>query len=190
MYQNSIPQAHSYSSSGFQDELLWAAAWLYRATNDKTYSDYLSCSGNTGGTRTMFSWDDRYSGAQVPVAKLILKGKAPNDGNWGNYKNQGEQFICNVILLPFNNLQYTTSALFLTASYSDSLSAAKDSLNCPAGSISPDDIISFARSQVDYILGKNPKGMSYMVGYGSSFPQQVHHRGASIVSIHENGTTC
>ncbi|RVW98069.1 Endoglucanase 13 [Vitis vinifera] len=161
MYQNSIPQAHSYSSSGFQDELLWAAAWLYRATNDKTYSDYLSSSGNTGGTRTMFSWDDKYSGAQVPVAKLILKGKAPNDGNWGNYKNQGEQFIC--------------------PSYSDSLSAAKDSLNCPADSISPDDIISFARSQVDYILGKNPKGMSYMVGYGSSFPRQVHHRGASIV---------
>ncbi|KAL6326512.1 hypothetical protein AAG906_008374 [Vitis piasezkii] len=208
MYQNSIPQAHFYSSSGFQDELLWAAAWLYRATNDKTYSDYLSSSGNTGGTRTMFSWDDKYSGAQVLVAKFILEGKAPNDGNWGNYKNQGEQFICNVIQQgsnnvkktnagalwwdPFNNLQYTTSALFLTASYSDSLSAAKDSLNCPAGSISPDDLISFARSQVDYILGKNPKGMSYMVGYGSSFPQQVHHRGASIVSIHENGApvTC
>ena len=95
--------------------------------------------------------------------QFILEGKAPNDGNWGNYKNQGEQFICNVIQQgsnnvkktnagalwwdPFNNLQYTTSALFLTASYSDSLSAAKDSLNCPAGSISPDDLISFARSQ-------------------------------------------
>ena len=26
--------------------------------------------------------------------QFILEGKAPNDGNWGNYKNQGEQFIC------------------------------------------------------------------------------------------------
>ena len=25
--------------------------------------------------------------------------------------------------------------------------------------------------------------MSYMVGYGSNFPQKIHHRGASIISI-------
>jgi endoglucanase len=25
--------------------------------------------------------------------------------------------------------------------------------------------------------------MSYMVGYGSNYPQQIHHRGSSIVSI-------
>lgn len=37
--------------------------------------------------------------------------------------------------------------------------------------------------QVDYILGANPKKMSYMVGFGTNFPQQVHHRAASIVSI-------
>lgn len=46
--------------------------------------------------------------------------------------------------------------------------------------------------QVDYILGSNPKNMSYMVGYGSNYPQQIHHRGASIVSIKWNQTavTC
>ena len=59
----------------------------------------------------MFSWDDKYSGAQVPVAKLILKGKAPNDGNWGNYKNQGEQFICNVILQGSNNVKKTNAGV-------------------------------------------------------------------------------
>lgn len=34
--------------------------------------------------------------------------------------------------------------------------------------------------QIDYILGKNPMNMSYVVGYGSKFPRHVHHRGASI----------
>jgi len=45
---------------------------------------------------------------------------------------------------------------------------------------------------VDYILGSNPKQMSYMVGYGSNFPQQIHHRGASIVSIKKDSSpiTC
>lgn len=34
--------------------------------------------------------------------------------------------------------------------------------------------------QLDYILGNNSMEMSYLVGYGSRYPQQVHHRGASI----------
>lgn len=37
--------------------------------------------------------------------------------------------------------------------------------------------------KVNYILGMNPRNISYLVGFGSSFPQQVHHRGASIPSI-------
>ncbi|KAL4559121.1 hypothetical protein LXL04_031255 [Taraxacum kok-saghyz] len=35
-------------------------------------------------------------------------------------------------------------------------------------------------SHVNYILGDNPMGMSYVVGYGNNYPKQVHHRGASI----------
>ena len=37
--------------------------------------------------------------------------------------------------------------------------------------------------QVDYILGNNPSGMSYMVGYGNKFPRYIHHRGSSLPSI-------
>lgn len=37
--------------------------------------------------------------------------------------------------------------------------------------------------QADYILGMNPKSMSYLVGYGTNYPTHVHHRGASIPSI-------
>lgn len=55
-----------------QDELLWAAAWLHRATNDKTYLTYLGSSGNTGGVRQIFSWDDKFLGAQVLVSKVYI----------------------------------------------------------------------------------------------------------------------
>lgn len=37
--------------------------------------------------------------------------------------------------------------------------------------------------QADYILGKNPKSLSYMIGYGQNYPVHVHHRGSSIASI-------
>lgn len=37
--------------------------------------------------------------------------------------------------------------------------------------------------QVDYILGSNPLNMSYMVGYGTNFPQRIHHRSSSLPSV-------
>lgn len=37
--------------------------------------------------------------------------------------------------------------------------------------------------QADYMLGKNPKNLSYVVGCGNSYPVHVHHRGASIAPV-------
>ncbi|KAK4489277.1 hypothetical protein RD792_005080 [Penstemon davidsonii] len=196
-YQNSIPAGQFYSSSGYQDELLWAAAWLARATNERTYLDFINRS-NSGGTRRMFSWDDKYVGAQVLVTKLLLEGKV--NRNLGQAKYSAEQFICNCIgkgngnvkrtnggLLWFdqwNNLQYVTSASFIISAYSDILAEHKTyGIQCASGFVWRDDLIRFVQSQVDYILGANPKRMSYMVGWGYNYPKQVHHRGASIISI-------
>ena len=38
----------------------------------------------------------------------------------------------------------------------------------------------------DYILGDNPRATSYMVGYGSNYPLQVHQRSSSIISYKVN----
>lgn len=49
------------------------------------------------------------------------------------------------------------------------------------------DVLSIAacvKIKVNYVLGANPRGMSYMTGFGSYYPKQVHHRGASMDSIH------
>ncbi|KAM7270622.1 hypothetical protein ACFE04_029836 [Oxalis oulophora] len=197
-YSDSIPQAHFYSSSGFEDELVWAAAWIYRATKNKYALSYLQ-SANTGGTRSAFSWDDKYSGAQILVGQLIELGFVSGQGNMGTLKYQGEQFLCNLVgkgnnnvkrtpggglyWMPQNDLQYTTSALFLASTYAKTLKYKRTSLRCNGGYVSSHDLVSFVKYQVDYILGNNPKRMSYMVGYGPKYPVKVHHRGASIVSI-------
>ncbi|KAK4741672.1 hypothetical protein SAY87_025268 [Trapa incisa] len=199
-YQSSIPTAGAfYASSGYEDELQWAAAWLYRATNEKQYLDFLQERGNTGGVRTIFSWDDKYLGVQLLVSKLVLDGKVGSSGPWGQYKSDAEAFLCNYAqkgngnfrktpggllwFLPWANLQYVGSASFAAVTYANYLQAKKATMQCPGGSLSPSDLYALAHSQVDYVLGKNPKGMSYMVGIGSSYPRQPHHRGASIVSI-------
>ncbi|XP_061999451.1 endoglucanase 2-like [Rosa rugosa] len=53
-------------------------------------------------------------------------------------------------------------------------------LYCDGKIYKPEDLRSFAISQADYALGKNPMKMSYLVGHGGNYPQQVHHRGSSI----------
>ncbi|KAM1520449.1 hypothetical protein ACFX10_010838 [Malus domestica] len=209
LYQDSIPYAgKSYSSSGYHDEMLWAAAWLHRATNEKPYLDYVEQAQDIGGTRYAFSWDDKYLGAQLLVAMLVLEGKVDNAGKWAEYRSHAEEFICSCIqkgstnrkrtpggLLSFaqwDNIQCVATATFATIVYSNYLAAKNASLNCAVGNTNPFDLVAFVKAQVDYILGSNPKNMSYMVGYGANYPKRIHHRGASIISIKQDPTpvTC
>jgi len=136
--------------------------------------DLLQNTQDTGGVRTMFSWDDKYVGAQILVAKLILEGKLPNSGNLGQFKQQAEEFLCNCIqkgnnnvfktsggLLWFNqwnNLQYTTSASMALAVYADYLSASGQALKCASSLVNPSDLIAFARSQVCFPHPLSPNG--------------------------------
>ncbi|XP_021852458.1 endoglucanase 5 [Spinacia oleracea] len=206
LYDDSITNAEKYyTSSGYQDELLWAAVWLYRATNKDRYLEYVvqnaASMGGTGWAVREFSWDNKYAGVQVLVSKLLLEGKGgAYASTLKQYQAKADYFACacvqknngfDVQLTPgglvyvrqWNNMQYASSAAFLLAVYSDYLSQAKAVVNCPEGTAQPQDLFNFAKSQADYILGKNPKSMSYLVGYGTNYPKQVHHRGASIASI-------
>ncbi|KGN53401.1 endoglucanase 6 [Cucumis sativus] len=208
-YDSSITVAQKYyrSVSGYNDELLWAAAWLYEATNNQYYLNYLGENGDsmggTGWSMTEFGWDVKYAGVQTLVAKFLLQGRAAHHAPvFERYKEKAENFLCscmkkgtrNVQTTPaglifrqrWNNMQFVTSASFLATVYSDYLSSSGGNLKCAAGYVQPSELLRFAQSQVDYILGDNPRATSYMVGYGNNYPRQVHHRGSSIVSIKVN----
>lgn len=99
------------------------------------------------------------------IKQNVLEGKYSEYPSFVQYKKNAEEFICNVIQKgssnvqktaggilwwqPWNNLQYTTSALFVLTTYADKLSATNNTLHCPtAASVTPSDIISFVHSQV------------------------------------------
>ncbi|XP_050377534.1 endoglucanase 6 [Argentina anserina] len=210
-YDSSITVAQKYyrSISGYNDELLWAAAWLYQASNSEYYLNYLANNGDSmGGTgwgMTEFGWDVKYSGVQTLVAKFLMQGKAGKHAAvFQKYTAKAEYFMCsclgkgsrNVQKTPgglifrqrWNNMQFVTSASFLTTVYSDYLTSSRRTLKCASGNVAPTELLSFAKSQVDYILGDNPRATSYMVGYGNNYPRQVHHRGSSIVSIKKDSS--
>lgn len=58
-----------------KDELLWAAAWLFRATKDVYYLKYVAenaaSMGGTGWAAREFSWDNKYAGVQILLSKVI-----------------------------------------------------------------------------------------------------------------------
>ncbi|XP_062193957.1 endoglucanase 22-like isoform X1 [Phragmites australis] len=213
-YDSSIAEVRSYyaSVSGYRDELLWAALWLHRATGREEYLRYAvdkaDCFGGVGWAMTEFSWDVKYAGVQVLATKLLLEGDpgaAEHRAVLEQYKAKAEHYLCACLgrngngsdvdrspggmlyVRQWNNLQYVSSAAFLLTAYSSYLSnSGAHLLRCPAGSVPPSELLSLARSQADYILGRNPLRLSYMVGYGRRFPVRVHHRGASIVAHKAN----
>ncbi|KAF8413239.1 hypothetical protein HHK36_001215 [Tetracentron sinense] len=194
-YQGSCPFYCSYS--GYQDELLWAAAWLYKASADTKYLSYVSNNQGWSQAVSEFSWDNKFAGAQALLAKEYLDGKT----NLGKFKSDADSFIC--ALMPgsssvqiqttpggllytrdSSNMQYVTSSSMLLLVYSKTLTAAGISkVKCGSVNFPTSQIRTFAKSQVDYILGNNPMKVSYMVGFGTKHPMQLHHRGASIPSI-------
>ncbi|PSS09383.1 Endoglucanase [Actinidia chinensis var. chinensis] len=194
-YQASCPFYCSYS--GYQDELLWAAAWLYKASGQSSYLNYVSSNQGWSQAVSEFSWDNKFVGAQTLLAKEFYGGKS----NLEKFKRDADSFVCAVMpgsssvqirttpggLLytrDSSNLQYVTSASMVLLTYSKILSAAKiGGIQCGSAQFSASQIMAFAKTQVDYILGNNPKKMSYMVGFGNKYPTQLHHRASSLPSI-------
>ncbi|CAN1355263.1 Endoglucanase 9 [Linum perenne] len=173
------------SYSGYKDELLWGAAWLFRATNEIQYYNIIKSLG-ANDEPDLFSWDNKYSGAHVLLSRRALVN---NDKNFEQYKQQAENFMCKILpnspykttqytqgglmyKLPQNNLQYVTSITFLLTTYAKYIKATKTNYTFKCGN-----------QVVDYILGVNPIRMSYMVGYGPNFPKRIHHRGSSLPSV-------
>ncbi|XP_078428536.1 glycosyl hydrolase 9B8 [Wolffia australiana] len=212
-YHVSIPAAAPfYPSTGYADELLWAAAWLYRAANSTVYLSYLLrhavAFGATSWAVAEFSWDLKFAGVQVLASTMLREKTAAMEkddakvvsmmdsmavhylcacmGLNGAGKNVKRTRGGMMFVRPWNNMQYVASAAFLLAVYGDSLDRDGAELKCPHGTSSAAALLAEAKAAADYILGGNPKGMSYMVGFGPRYPVQVHHRAASIAAYRES----
>ncbi|KAL9293632.1 putative cellulase [Arabidopsis thaliana] len=193
-YQASCPFYCSHS--GYKDELLWAAAWLYKATGENSYLNYVISNKDWSQAVNEFSWDNKFAGAQALLASFY---NGANDLE--KFKTDVESFVCalmpgsssqqikptpgGILFIRDNsNLQYVTTATTILFHYSNTLSKARvGSIQCGSTQFTVSQIQNFAKSQVDYILGNNPLKMSYMVGFGAKYPTQPHHRGSSLPSI-------
>ncbi|XP_057972930.1 endoglucanase 9-like [Malania oleifera] len=185
------------SYSGYKDELMWGAAWLYTATKKVSYLNVINSLGANDAT-DIFSWDNKFAGARVLLARNALVRK---DKNCMQFIQPAEDFMCHILpnspssstqytpgglmyKIDGSNLQYVTAISFLLTTYGKYMNVAKKpSIKCGSSSIASQALTSLAKRQIDYILGDNPLKISFMVGYGRRYPLRIHHRGASNPSM-------
>lgn len=179
-YSDSLPEARLFyeSTSGFHDELVWAATWLYLATERPEYLQRAEADYAAWLQGTLFSWtqtwDDKRYGAAVLLAQVTGKEIYRRDvetflNHWTigapdqrvAYTPGGLAWI-----QAWGALRYTANTAFLALVYSDTVN-------------DPGNIYhAFAKRQINYILGDNPANRSYVVGFGENSPRNPHHRGA------------
>lgn len=198
-----------YNSTGFYDEYMWSAAWMFYATGNASY--YLSRATNEELAKnanafkrnpdmSVLSWDNKLPAAELLLIRLrlFLSPGYPYEDMLSSYQEANSLNMCSYLkrfnvfnwttggLIQLNHgrpqpLQYVANTAFLASLFVDYMNASlAPGYYCGGNFITADELRRFVTSQVNYILGDNPMDMSYLVGYGNKYPKHVHHRGASI----------
>jgi hypothetical protein len=186
-YSDSVAAANPFytSWSGYEDELAYGAAMLYKATGDQTYLDkaesYYDGFGLGPGDWTIAA-DDKTAGAAVLLAQSSDNSKyAGQVEDWLDIWINGEFSVKYTEgglawRNSWGSLPLASGTAFLAGVYNDTVKQDSRYDN-------------FVMSQMDYILGDNPRNFSYMVGFGDNYATHVHHRAADgNPSLTDNGT--
>ncbi|MGW5717305.1 glycoside hydrolase family 9 protein [Amycolatopsis sp. NPDC003865] len=188
-YSNCITDAQNFykSWSGYQDELVWGAIWLYKATGDSAYlakarAEYEKLATEpqttTRSYRWTLAWDDKSYGAYVLLAQLTGDPEYVADANrwldWWTTGVNGQRVPYSpggqAVLDQWGSLRYAANTAFVALTYSDWLRATDPTRAATYHA--------FGVRQIDYALGDNPRGASFEVGFGVNPPRNPHHRTA------------
>jgi len=183
VYGNPCPEGASfYPSASYKDELVWGAAWVYRASGDEKYYDkadeyYDSLALSGRNLIGPITWDDASSGI------VFLMSKPGFGSNWERYLGEAQHYVDQYL----NDMGARTDGGMLWYSSVSGWGSARHAmagvfLYCIYNTYhKPTDpkYFNFIQEQADYILGNNPFDRSLVVGsIPGHDPQNVHHRGS------------
>ncbi|EGC39972.1 hypothetical protein DICPUDRAFT_85868 [Dictyostelium purpureum] len=172
VYSDVVTNAKSFynSWSGYKDELVWGAIWLYKATEDETYltkaQEYYTEFGvGTMAQSNSHDWDLKAPGCALLLSKIASNSSAAADfESWLKFWQPG------------GGVTYTPGGLAWIREWGPARYAATSAfLASLAGT---DDGTKFTKAQISYILGDNPNKQSFVVGIGPNAPINPHHRAA------------
>lgn len=175
-YADHIETGEKYQkrTSRYEDELAWAAVWLYRATKDTYYlgqAESIYREANFYSPK-YFAWDDKRAGVMVLLARITGREV---------YKRDLNKFLTWVMESAYR----TPKGLVWLDERGPNRHAANAALIALQSSlVFPDHAATyenFAKSQINYMLGDS--GRSFVVGFGINPPQRPYHRGSSCPDV-------
>jgi endoglucanase len=189
-YSDCITDAAGFynSWSGYKDELVWSAAWLYKATGISSYlsaatSAYNQLGTTSGGVKSYAwtqAWDDKSYGSYVLMAQLTGNSQYRADAErwldyWTTgYNGQRVHYTSGGLaqLDQWGANRYAANTAWVALVYSDYLKSLE-----PANA-RVSTYYNFAVNQLQYLLGDNPMGIPYQIGMAEDGPSNPHHRTA------------
>ena len=194
-----------YESKKWEDDFCFAGGWLYLITQDHWYLDQcLQYDDYYAPPGYVLCWNDMWNGVSIIFGRIQdqypeiceearvatgrgqyetlnfweMEAKALNTYESGTKKTPaGYFFIDN-----WGSARYNTAAQFCALVY-DKYKNGKD-LYDPE---KPDYHFSeWALGQMEYLLGDNPLGRCYVVGYNEKSVKYPHHRAASGLTMAED----
>lgn len=169
-----------YRSSHFYDELFYAANWLYIATGEQSYLDkaksYIpNLDKELSSDELKYTWCQCWD--DVMQGGMLLYAINTNDDFYINRVEKHVNYWTNTIKKVDGALgycdtwgcaRYAETAGFIAAVACDTVLADKNN----------SDYVKFYETQMNYVLGDNADGQSFVVGYGEKSPKNPHHRTA------------
>lgn len=165
--------AQYYESTDYGDELTWAAAWLFKATNDAQYLEEAEHHYENFRLRERpneFFYNKKVAGVQVLLAQLT---------NQSEYVEAARSF-CDFSV---HRQTRTPKGLLYIEKFGTLCHAANIAFIClqaTTSGISPKEskeYVDFAKQQINNMLGD--AGRSYVVGFGENYPKQPYHAASS-----------
>lgn len=162
----------AYGDGNFGDEKSWAASELYIATADTNYYNAV----NKGLTNWTISWNSVYYLGVFSLYHYQNASELNIDSTWVSDKILA---FANRWLGYYNTSTYKTA--FGTQDFfywgSNAIAGNAGVALAHAYDITQnEDYRQAALSCLDYVLGKNPTGYSFMTGFGTKYPMDPHHR--------------
>ena len=155
----------TYSDKSVEDDIAWAAGWLYIATGEQPYLD-----ANNKDTSNTNDWVNDYYYGGVWLGAAIINAEIT--GNW----SKPVSYIQNIVNQNQNRFYVMNSwgsARHNTLMQTCALVATKHKEKSGA------DFAEWCKGQTDMILGKNNANVCLVVGYNNVSATSPHHRAAS-----------
>ena len=156
-----------YTSDTYEDDQAWAAGFLYLATKDDKYKNFMDnffATGNRewGEVYTPLGWSNAESGAAA------LYGEIAGDWKWAN---------------SYVSKNCTDKSTFWMPSWASWGSArtntAMQLVAMVVSKHTDNDYSDWCKAQMGMILGDNSTGKNLVVGFNENSPKYPHHRAAS-----------